>query len=301
MHTQGAAEWIETRDGRELYAQVLDGPFGNRGEEGSTDAAGTRGAVTVVFEAGYAAQRSTWAPVQTRVAEFARAVVYDRSGLGRSAPDPGGRSLERMAADLNDVLDHLGTGPFVLVGHSAGGPIVRAAAANPQRRQEVIGLVLVDPSDEAAGFAMSRTTRLLEQVIEPIELGLAKLGLFKPLFGKLLAAMPAEDVRADLDREAFTPQVVRTQIQQTKTFIPELRAWRQNAPDLGDIPVTVVSGALPGDGMIRKQRTAFVAAHATRAAASARGRHVMAPNSAHYVPLTDADLVAAEVRRLAEA
>ena len=58
--------------------------------------------------------------VQPRVAGFARAIVYDRSGVGRSAPDPSGRTLARMAEDLTDLLDHFGPGPYLLVGHSAG-------------------------------------------------------------------------------------------------------------------------------------------------------------------------------------
>ncbi len=37
--------------------------------------AGTPGAPTVVFEAGWAATRSTWALLQTRVAALTRAVV----------------------------------------------------------------------------------------------------------------------------------------------------------------------------------------------------------------------------------
>lgn len=302
MHTQGAEHWVRTRDGRELFAQALDGPFtGQDGGLGADQTTAIRSPVTVVFEAGYAAQRSTWAPVQTRVAEFARAVVYDRSGLGRSAPDPGGRSIERMAEDLGDVLDHFGPGPFLLVGHSAGGPIVRAVAANPRWRSQILGLVLVDPNDEAADFAVGTPMRLLEQMAEPIQLVLAKLGLFKQLFPGLRAAMPAADVRADLEREGFTPQVVRTQMQQTKTFIPELRTWRHNPPDLGDLPVTVVSGMRPGDGMTRAQRTAFIAAHVERAASSPRGRHIWALSSAHYVQLTDPDLVAEEVHRLVSA
>src|SRR5262245_28373312 len=133
-HVQGHEEWVTTRDGRRLYAMVLDGP----GD----------GAPTVVFEAGAAASRSSWALVQPLVGVFARAIVYDRSGLGRSPVDPGARTLPRMAEDLGDLLTHFGPGPYVLVGHSAGGPIIRAAAAaGPER---VTGLVLVDPTDEAA-------------------------------------------------------------------------------------------------------------------------------------------------------
>ncbi|RBO73079.1 alpha/beta hydrolase, partial [Microbacterium sp. H6] len=68
--------------------------------------------------------------MQTRVAAFTRAVVYDRAGLGRSVPDSAGRTLDRMADDLNDLLDGLEpSSGFVQVGHSAGGPMVRLAAS----------------------------------------------------------------------------------------------------------------------------------------------------------------------------
>ena len=82
-------------------------------------------------------------PRRIRARRRTTAVVYDRSGLGRSPADPKSRTLHRLASDL---LDHLGHGPFVLVAHSWGGPIVRvAAAASPGR---VAGLVLVDQTDE---------------------------------------------------------------------------------------------------------------------------------------------------------
>ncbi|MFT4226720.1 alpha/beta fold hydrolase [Micropruina sp.] len=150
MHTQGEPLTVPTRDGRRLYAMALPGP---------ADAADQP---SVVFEAGSAATRSTWALVQTRVADFARAVVYDRAGLGRSEPDPVGRTLDRMADDLNDLLDGLGPGPFVLVGHSAGGPIVRLATA--RRPDRIRGLVLVDPTDEAADVLFGPVFRIGEKV-----------------------------------------------------------------------------------------------------------------------------------------
>lgn len=68
----------------------------------------------------------------------AYAIACDRSGLGRSPPDVQPRSVARMADDLNDLLDHLGSPSYLLVGHSAGGPIIRAAAAS--RPERVSGL-----------------------------------------------------------------------------------------------------------------------------------------------------------------
>lgn len=281
-HTQGRTVSMPTRDGRAPHGQVLDGPPGV--------------GVTVVFEAGIAASRSTWALVQPRVARFARAVVYDRSGLGRSAPDPGGRTLGRMADDLGDVLQHHGPGPFVLVGHSAGGPIVRLAAS--RRPDHIAGLVLADPTDEATPGQFGPLVRVAERVATTASLLLARLGLFRPLYGWLLDAMPAADFRGDLAREGFTVQVARTHRAQARTFLTELAAWRTTPPELGGLPVTIISGTRAGGGMPGSIRRATNRAHAVRAAATPQGRHVLAEHSGHYVPITDPQLVVEEIRRL---
>ncbi|BDH57413.1 alpha/beta fold hydrolase [Tsukamurella sp. PLM1] len=280
MHTQGESRYVETPDGRRLHTAVLDGP---------------PDAPTVVFEAGAAASRLSWAAVQPAVAGFATAVAYDRSGLGRSAPDPVSRTLDHMADDLNDLLDGLGADRYILVGHSAGGPIVRLAAS--RRPQRIAGLVLVDATDEAADVLFGRGFRALEIGMITAGRVLARLGLLERVFAAQFANAPA-DVRDDAHREAFTPGVIETQARQAKTFLAELKTWREAAPELGDIPVTVISGALPGGGMSESMRAAATASHRTRATASPHGRHVIAENSGHDVPLTDPEMIVAEIRRL---
>lgn len=285
-HTQGATTWIPTRDGRRLHAQILGNP------------SPTAHLPTVIFEAGSGASRSSWATVQQRVAHTARTVVYDRSGLGRSAPDPTSRTLDHMADDLVDLLDHLAPGPFVLVGHSAGGPIVRLAAA--RRPSLVCGLVLVDPIDEAADVLFSQGFRRNERIAGRLAMLLARMGALRLLFGSLLAAAPADDVRADLRREAFTPTVVATQARQARTFLDEVQQWKIVPPDTGDIPVTVISGALAraSEGMPKHVRAQAITAHRKRAAEAPGGRHVIAHESGHAVLQTEPGLIADEIARL---
>jgi pimeloyl-ACP methyl ester carboxylesterase len=101
------------------------------------------GTPTVVFESGMGASCLSWALVQPQVAQFTRAVSYDRAGhgWGDSAREP--RTAPQIAQELHKLLEATGVpGPFVLVGHSFGGYVNRAFAH--LYRNEVVGMVLVD-------------------------------------------------------------------------------------------------------------------------------------------------------------
>ncbi len=271
-----------TRDGRALFYQELPGPADSSGP-------------VVVFESGLAASRSFWGLVQPLVGQWARAIAYDRSGLGRSPPDGEPRTVARMATDLNDLLDQLGPGPFVLVAHSGGGPIVRVACA--VRPERVIGLVLVDPSDEACPVIFEKSFIRLERFAHAASWLLARLGLLEACYRKPIAPLPP-DVREDLHREGFTMAVMRTRGAELAGLRGALEAFREHPPVLADIPVTIISGALADFGMSRRIRDAANAAHRHRAAQSPQGRHVVAERSGHAVILTEPELVADEVHRV---
>lgn len=107
-------------------------------------AAGGSGTVTVVFESGLGETAQAWVRIAPQVAQFARVVAYDRASLGQSEESSAPRTFARMAEDLHRLLAAAGIpGPYVLVGHSLGGGIVRTYAAT--YTNEVAGLVLVDP------------------------------------------------------------------------------------------------------------------------------------------------------------
>jgi pimeloyl-ACP methyl ester carboxylesterase len=57
-----------------------------------------------------------------------RLVSWGRPGYARSTPKPG-RSVADVVPDTVEVLDHLGAGAFVTMGHSGGGPHALACAA----------------------------------------------------------------------------------------------------------------------------------------------------------------------------
>ncbi|MEU4806512.1 alpha/beta hydrolase [Actinosynnema sp. NPDC023587] len=282
LHTQGVAGLAPVGGGRELHYVELPGP----GDD----------VPTVVFEAGMAATRSYWSLVQPLVARWARAVAYDRAGLGRSAPDSGPRGVDRLAADLNALLDHLGPGPFVLVAHSGGGPVVRVAAAD--RPLRIAGIVLVDTTDEACDPLFGRTFQRAGKVVQGVSALLARVGLLAFAFRAHVRAFPP-DVAAEVRAEAFTPRAMRTRGRELAVLVAATTAFRDRPPVLPvDIPVTSISGVLADRGMSKSVRRAATESHRFRADRSARGRHVLAHASGHNVVITEPGLIADEVRRL---
>jgi pimeloyl-ACP methyl ester carboxylesterase len=113
-----------------------------------------QGDVSVILEAGLCQTRASWDKIVGDVAAFSRVCAYDRAGRGGSDGGTGPRTPGRVVEDLERLLTAIGARPpYVLVGHSFGGQVIRVyAARHPER---VRGLVLVDASheDQHARFA----------------------------------------------------------------------------------------------------------------------------------------------------
>jgi len=62
------------------------------------------GTPTVVFESGMGASCLSWTLVQPQVAQFSRAVSYDRAGHGWSDPAPEPRTARQIAQELHTLL-----------------------------------------------------------------------------------------------------------------------------------------------------------------------------------------------------
>lgn len=105
------------------------------------------GSPTVIVENGGAAFSFDWALVQPEVQRFTRICTYDRAGYAWSDPGPEFDTFDQASRDLHQLLANRGVdGPYVLVGHSLGGMLVRYYQAKYPR--DVVGVVLVDSSHE---------------------------------------------------------------------------------------------------------------------------------------------------------
>ncbi len=105
------------------------------------------GGPTVVFEAGSGGPLEAWVRVQPEVSKFTSTISYDRAGNGLSDKGPVPRDGRRIAGELHALLRNAHVPPpYILVGHSLGGPYVRVFAG--MYPKEVAGMVLVDPTQE---------------------------------------------------------------------------------------------------------------------------------------------------------
>lgn len=253
------------------------------------------GTPTVVFEAGLGASRAMWGGVVPAVAERTRTIVYDRAGLGRSPAVPGPRDLEALVEDHLRLLASLGPGPFVLVGHSWGGPIVRVVASRVP--DLVAGLVLVDQTDELCDLYFTpKSVSRSASAAKMLSL-LARLGVLK-LIAKRTARHLPEPAASVMRTEDGTGAAAATQAAELVGSIDDMRRLLADPPVLPDVPVVVISGTKRSRTEPSGQREALVAAHKRRADEAPQGRWVEAAGSSHLVPLTEPDLVAAEVLRL---
>jgi pimeloyl-ACP methyl ester carboxylesterase len=109
----------------------------------------------------------SWARIADQVSGTARVCAYDRAGQGWSDDVDHPQDGVAAAADLHALLAAAGEhGPYVLVGHSIGGPYAMTYAA--QYPEDVAGMVLLDSSSPK---------QITEMPAYPTQYALMKRGL----------------------------------------------------------------------------------------------------------------------------
>ena len=110
---------------------------------------------TVVMEAGGGGTSAEWSQVRELLGPGVRTCAYDRAGSGRSEQGPQPRTMRQEVFELQLLLQaEKEAPPYVMVGHSLGGLLVRLYTDT--RPGDVAGVVLVDPSHESAVLGSGR-------------------------------------------------------------------------------------------------------------------------------------------------
>lgn len=105
------------------------------------------GQPTIVIEAAMGDDSESWEDFQAKLSHFATVVAYDRLGLGKSDSTTMPRTVANLANDLDKFLTTEDISPpYILLGHSLGGFIIRKYQND--HPEKVIGMILVDPLHE---------------------------------------------------------------------------------------------------------------------------------------------------------
>ena len=106
-----------------------------------------QGPVTVLLLAGWDKGADSFGAFDGSVARHARACAYDRFGTGTSDAAPTDQTFSTQVADLHAALEAANEpGPYVVVGHSFGGPEAVTFASTYE--DEVHGVALIDASPD---------------------------------------------------------------------------------------------------------------------------------------------------------
>jgi len=267
-----------------------------------------RGQPTVLFEGGFAATSLAWYKVQPLVTARRRACAYDRAGYGFSDAGPSPRDGAATAKDLDQALRAGGlAGPFVLVGHSAGGLYMRLFA--DRRPRDVVGMVLVDPSIEhqdrqfAAAFGPGAGSLAGQRARAAACLAAAERSALPSSDPGLAActpkAKPNEDPAVNAARmaEAIRPSTWRTELSELDslwtTTSDEVDAGRAS---YGDLPLIVLTADGTYAGAPEAARAAldglWRSLHQEIAARSTRGSERLTAHSSHMIMLDQPGAVA---------
>jgi pimeloyl-ACP methyl ester carboxylesterase len=259
------------------------------------------GTPTVILEAGAGNNGDIWSEVDPKaatqtsvfdgVAQFTRVCAYDRPGTiagsetierSRSDPAPMPRSAGDVVADLSALLTAASVRPpYVLVGHSFGGLVVRLFASTLPP-DDVVGLVLVDAAQEDFWTK-------LEALVTPEQ------------WKGMIAPPPPPELADYRDFERLDVDASAEEMRKAAAARP-----------LRPLPLIVLSRGLPMElppdasaklpaNFAAEQEKIWRTSQDELVALVPGAEHVVATKSGHYIQTMEPDLVIAAVRQVVEA
>ena len=231
------------------------------------------GEPTVVFESGLAEGSPYWVRIASAVSKTTHVCVYDRAGRGPSDDAPGPQDGGAVARDLHALLADSGNaGPFILVGHSTGGPYIRAFAATYP--DEVAGMVLLDAQPIDAFTALPTFPSFYSGIGLKAGLlpSLARIGIWRVLTAATPLDLPSPYREAE-QAEQSTPRLLSAQRDEF-AVLPATLAQGAALTTLGAKPLVVVTAGTDA-------QAGWAEAQDEMAALSSNSSHRVASDQTH--------------------
>ena len=247
------------------------------------------GSPTVVIVSGLGDWSTSWAgSVQPEVAKTTRVCTYDRAGLGWSDASPFPSDAAQFAGELHTLLQNARVpGPYVMVGHSLGGLIVRIFAH--EYASEVAGVVLID-SMNPRQVTQSLSHSLAQQ--SSFQAALARFGV-----GRLIVKLPAIASGAPPNGEAYYPLYIRPQSLQTTANeyqgLPASATEAAAVKTFGDLPLIVLTAK-------RNDNPGWPEWQAELLQLSSNSQQLFAENSGHTIQFDEPEAAVAAILKMVE-
>lgn len=272
------------------------------------------GSPTVVFESGLDILGSlSWSKVHDEIAKTTRACAYSRAGMLWSDPSADSQYGKTVAEDLHAALQRVGErGPFVLVGHSLGGPYIMTYTKH--FGADVAGLVLVDashPDQERRLDTVAKVTKSKLSVLrDKIGVLFNRTGIVRAVAARYekLPNQPEAVVRTMQAYAAtsFGP-MLKESAASTQTFA-EAGSFR----DLGQRPLVVLSASAPlseqmrtdlnwSEKQLQQYQAVWQQMQAEMATWSTQSQHWQLADAGHYIQFDRPDAVIAAVQSVVAA
>jgi len=279
---------------------------------------------TVILEPGVGDFSTAWSLVQPQGSGFARVCSYDRAGDGWSDLGPHPRTMRQIVFELHTLLEKAGERPpYVLVGSSYGGVLVRLYAATYPA--EVAGMLLVDggrlnPRRFINGKLVILPDTATGQAVPPVKTAnpLRESDIPSAARAQIEAAArqsvptanqpPRDKLPADVQRMRTW---VFSQVKRYAAYVNPFEAeelalliadQKNKAHPLGDIPLIVLTAGRPEYGpdeqALEDERMKEQAALQTL---SRKGKQVIAKGSGHHIQIEDPELVIKSIREVVTA
>jgi pimeloyl-ACP methyl ester carboxylesterase len=267
------------------------------------DCVGT-GAPTVVIDGGANTWSIFYRHIQDEIARDTRACTYDRAGYGASDPGPEPRTASVLADELHRLLQAAGENPpYVLVGHSLGGYVIRIY----ERRHgsDVAALVLVESGHPEQWERLPAGVREVTLGAVPMFRAVAEAARAGQLTVEQLDPWVLKDHGQDLrpayEREMLTPEPWLAAAAEFNAAPVGARQVPEG--DLGKLPLVVVTAGRSFDAFvgspipIEESNPVWLELQAELVRLSKVSEQILSPDSHHNIEQTDPAAFVDGIRR----
>jgi pimeloyl-ACP methyl ester carboxylesterase len=280
-----------------------------------------KGKPVVVFENGSGDFSFIWDLVQPEVSKITTTVSYDRAGYAWSEEGPLPRTGRQIAYELHTALHNAGIkGPYILVGQSYGGFLVRSFARF--YKKEVVGLVLVDALNENEKIIINNN----EVRIRDMAQGRSAPGIQSIVKRNIDTVLPKEnpvasntEIEPPLDRLSPYDQKLQIWAQTQFNYYKAASSEMDWSPEdvanmyknkgkpnymLGNIPLMVLSkgkgnySGMPDSVELENQRLKL---QSDLTHLSTNSKHILDKNSGHNIHLEDPKTVINAIKQVVHA